>query len=65
MLGDVDTWQLVSTGGDTWCHVAVYVLGTSPMDGCNPEEDEHTLTVTCARVCAFGDGAMMMVLAAT
>ena len=45
--------------------MAAYVLGTVPMDGCNPEEDEHTLTVTCARVRAIGDGAMMMVLAAT
>ena len=43
----------------------VHVLGTGPMDGCNPEEDEHTLPVTCARVRAIGDGAMMMVVAAT
>ena len=45
--------------------MAAYVLGPSPMDGCNPEEDEHTLAVTCVRVRAIGYGAMMMVLAAT
>ena len=50
---------------DTWRHVAAYVLGPSPMDRCKPEEDEHTLAVTCARVRAIRDGAMMMVLAAT
>ena len=55
----------MATRVDTWRHVAAYVLGPSPMDGYNPEEDEHTIAVTCARVRAIGDGAMMMVLAAT
>ena len=50
---------------ETWRHVAAHVLGPGPMDGCNPEEDEHTLTVTCAIVHMIGDGAMTMVLAAT
>ena len=35
MLGDVDTWR----------HVAAYVLGPSPMDGCNPEEDEQYVRI--------------------
>ena len=55
MLGDVATC----------CHGAAHVLGPGSMDGCNPEEDEHTLAVTCAIVCAIRDGAMTMVLEAT
>ena len=54
-------WRL-----DAWIcgHVAVHVLGICPLVGWNPEEDEHTLAVTGARVCTIGDGATMMVLVA-
>ena len=44
--------------------MAAHVLGIFPLVGWNLEEDEQTLAVTSARVCAIGDGVMMMVVAA-
>ena len=45
--------------------MASYVMVIGPLVGWNSEEDEHTLAVTDVGVCAIGDGAMMMVVAAT
>ena len=45
--------------------MAAHVLGICPLVRWNPEEDEHTVAVTGARVWAIEDGVMMMVVAAT
>ena len=45
--------------------MAAHVLGTGPLDRLNPEDDEHTLAVTGARVRVIGDGAMLMVVVGT